>query len=325
MATFRKRNSKWEAQVRIKGHKNVSKSFILKEHAIKWAKDTEIKIERGIYIDYKDLQSLQFKELIKRYLLEISPLKKSYLKEKYNLIKLLKDPIADLSMTALTPFKLNEFRNRRKREISLPTINREISLISSIITKAQELWDIKLIYNPARNIKRFKENKSRDRRLNDIEINRLEKACKESSCIWLYFLFIFALETGMRRGELLKLKVDDIDTTKRMIALADTKNGTNRTVPISSKLLREINVMPVNFNKLLFPLSVSSFRFYWKQALKKANLSNFRFHDLRHEAISRFFEKGLSIPEVALISGHKDVRMLFRYTHLKAEDLISKL
>ena len=118
---------------------------------------------------------------------------------------------------------------------------------------------------------------------------------------------------------------DMINLKKRMIYLKDTKNGSARTVPLSEKAIHEIKSLPVSFNRKTFPISISSFRFYWKQAKNKANISDFRFHQLRHEAISRFFEKGLSIPEVALISGHRDVRMLFRYTHLKAEDIIKKL
>ena len=72
-------------------------------------------------------------------------------------------------------------------------------------------------------------------------------------------------------------------------------------------------------------MSANAVRLAWERLKNKANIKDLHFHDLRHEAISRFFEKGLSIPEVALISGHKDVRMLFRYTHLKAEDVLNKL
>jgi len=74
-----------------------------------------------------------------------------------------------------------------------------------------------------------------------------------------------------------------------------------------------------------FPVNANAFRLAWERLRKRADLCDLRFHDLRHEAISRFFEMGLSIPEVAVISGHKDARMLFRYTHLRAEDLVKKI
>ena len=107
--------------------------------------------------------------------------------------------------------------------------------------------------------------------------------------------------------------------------MSDTKNGSSRTIPLSNSAIHIIENLPLSFNKKLFSITESSLKFYWTQALKRADIKGFCFHQLRHEAISRFFEKGLSIPEVALISGHKDVRMLFRYTHLKAEDILRKL
>ena len=325
MATIRKRKNKWEVQIRIRGYKNISKSFLYREHAFKWARETEIKVEKGIYQELRDLHSIKFKDLVNRYLIEISPTKKSYPKEKYTIGQLLRDPIVNLSITALTTYKLVEYRNRRLKRISAPTVNREISLISSVLTKAQELWSVNLSVNPARNLKRLKENKSRSKRLTAQEFMQLVNACNKSKCIWLKSLFSLAIETGMRRGELLSLTRDMINLNKRIIFLKDTKNGSARTVPLSEKAIHEIKSLPVSFNRKIFPISISSFRFYWKQAKNRANIVDFRFHDCRHEAISRFFEKGLSIPEVALISGHKDVRMLFRYTHLKAEDILRKL
>ena len=106
--------------------------------------------------------------------------------------------------------------------------------------------------------------------------------------------------------------------------MPDTKNGSSRTVPLSPKALAVIDNLNKNQAKL-FPTSDNAIRLSWDKLKKRANLEGLRFHDLRHEAISRFFEKGLSIAEVALISGHKDPRMLMRYTHLKAEDVALKL
>jgi len=128
----------------------------------------------------------------------------------------------------------------------------------------------------------------------------------------------------MRRSELLGLTWDDIDIKSKTAYLPDTKNGSSRTVPLSSKALAVIR----NLDKTqlrLFPVSDNAIRLSWDKLKKRAKLKDLRFHDLRHEAISRFFEKGLSIAEVALISGHKDPRMLMRYTHLKAEDVALKL
>ena len=127
-----------------------------------------------------------------------------------------------------------------------------------------------------------------------------------------------ALETGMRRSEILSIGKQDIKDT--YIHLSNTKNGSPRNIPITTKV-REI----LNKSKLPYSISCNALRLNWSRMIKKAGITDLHFHDLRHEAISRFFEKGLSVPEVALISGHKDVRQLMRYTHLKISNLITKL
>ena len=127
-----------------------------------------------------------------------------------------------------------------------------------------------------------------------------------------------AIETGMRRGEILKIERHHLKDRTLIIPL--TKNGHSREIPLTSKA---INIL--YDSNLPFPMTPNALKLAWSRLKKKGTIKDLHFHDLRHEAISRFFEKGLSIPEVALISGHKDVRMLFRYTHLKAEDILRKL
>jgi integrase len=105
-----------------------------------------------------------------------------------------------------------------------------------------------------------------------------------------------------------------------------TKNGTSREVPLPKKAVKVLrNQRSRQGTPTPFPVNANAFRLAWERLRKRADLCDLRFHDLRHEAISRFFEMGLSVPEVAVISGHKDARMLFRYTHLRAENIIAKL
>ena len=132
------------------------------------------------------------------------------------------------------------------------------------------------------------------------------------------------MATGMRLGELLRARWSDIDRDKRTLHIPETKNGHPRAIPLSSEALRIIDGVTQK-NDLLFPLTANAVKLAWRRLAKRAKLGDLHFHDLRHEAISRFFEKGLTVPEVALISGHRDVRMLFRYTHLKPEDVAAKL
>jgi integrase len=130
----------------------------------------------------------------------------------------------------------------------------------------------------------------------------------------------------MRRGELLTIRWCDFDADTKLVYLPLTKNGESRTVPLSPEALGVLlRQMRIEHEERIFPVSANAIRLAWERLKRRANIEDLRFHDLRHEAISRFFEQGLTIPEVSLISGHKDARMLFRYTHLKPEKLAEKL
>jgi integrase len=128
----------------------------------------------------------------------------------------------------------------------------------------------------------------------------------------------------MRRGELLRLRWADLDLDNNTLHIPVAKNGSPRTIPLSSEAVGILETVP-KVEDRVFPTTASAVSQSWRRLVKRAGIEDLHFHDLRHEAISRFFELGLSIAEVALISGHKDVRQLFRYTHLRAEDVAKKL
>jgi integrase len=135
----------------------------------------------------------------------------------------------------------------------------------------------------------------------------------------------FAVETGMRRGEILAIRWEHLDDQARTLTIPTTKTGQPRTIPLSSRALAILDSQRVAKTDRAFPITVNAFALSWKRILKRSKAHDLHFHDLRHEAVSRLFERGLTIPEVALVSGHKDPRMLFRYTHLKPEDVALKL
>jgi integrase len=133
-----------------------------------------------------------------------------------------------------------------------------------------------------------------------------------------------AIETALRRGELLDLCWSRIDWTASTAHIPQTKTGRPRTIPLTPTALRLLQRLPREAEKV-FPFSANSAKLAWVYATKRAGIVGLRFHDLRHEAISRLFEMELSMPEVALISGHRDARMLLRYTHLDAITLAKRL
>jgi integrase len=137
-------------------------------------------------------------------------------------------------------------------------------------------------------------------------------------------IILTAIETGMRRGEIVNIWRANLDLDQRTLHLPITKNGHPRTIPLSTKAVDIIRNVP-RTDERVFPITANALRLAWEKLRRRAGITNLHFHDLRHEAISRFFERGLSVPEVALISGHRDYRMLFRYTYLRAEDVAKKL
>ncbi|MFO1123862.1 MAG: site-specific integrase [Methylocystis sp.] len=171
-------------------------------------------------------------------------------------------------------------------------------------------------------------NGARERRLSEEELDALLNALDQCRNKLVKPVFLFALATGMRRSEVLSLTWSNIDPNNCTVFLPMTKNGSSRTVPLSAAALAIIKTHAPHENSSedrCFPISANALRLAWERVKRRANIKDLHFHDLRHEAISRFFEMGLSVPEVRLISGHKDARMLFRYTHLKAERVAQKL
>src|SRR5262249_15605795 len=139
-------------------------------------------------------------------------------------------------------------------------------------------------------------------------------------------LILFAIETGLRRGELNRARWGHIDVERRVMVIPESKNGHRRTVPLSMQAVAILaRAGQGSGDDLVFGLKAESMTQSFRRACRRAGIEDLRLHDLRHEATSRLFEKGLSVMEVATITGHKTLQMLKRYTHLKAVDLVAKL
>ena len=166
--------------------------------------------------------------------------------------------------------------------------------------------------NPADKVKMPPSFPARKRRLEQGEFNRLEETSAETRNPHIWPIVVFAIETGMRRSEILALTWDNIDLESRVAFLPLTKNGSSREVPLSDNAIEVLRQQRSKTEYQPFPINANAFRRVWDRLRTRVGLVDFRFHDLRHEAISRFFELGLSVPEVAVMSGHKEARMLFR-------------
>ena len=327
MASFRKRNGKWQVQVRRSGSEPQTRTFRSKEDAQVWARMIEARMDRADLPDgQKELKSLSLGDLLVRYREEITPRKKSAHKERYRLQRLLNHDIAQTRLDRLHAHKFATFRDERLTRVGPQAARHDLNLLSHAINIARTEWGVCLPSNPIDQIRKPTVPGFRERRISAEELERLSTgACVQTMPQHLWPLITVALETAMRKGEMLGLRWSDISFPERTATLAETKNGSPRVVPLSSAAIEALSSQARLGRDQVFAVSVPALRFYWDRLMKKARIEDFHFHDLRHEAISRFFEKGLSVPEVALISGHKDVRMLFRYTHLRAADLVKKL
>ena len=199
---------------------------------------------------------------------------------------------------------------------------RYLAALSHAYSTAVNEWGW-LESNPVKKVKRPTEPRGRVRYLNEVEREKLLKACQESSNPFLYTIVVLAISTGMRHGEILGLTWDDVDLTRRRIILNKTKNDERRAVPIvgaAFDLLKSLSKVRRLDSRLLFPggnpAKPIEIRVPWLAALEKAGIRDFRFHDLRHTAASYLAMNGATLAEIAEILGHKTFQMVKRYAHL---------
>lgn len=326
MATIRKRGDKWQVQVRRQGHAPISKSFLRKADADAWARQMEADADRkGVIIDTKPLRQTSLRQLIEQYRDSVVVHKRSKASETIALNGILKRPMVDRALADITPAVFSAFRDDRLKTVKPATVCRELGILQHMFEVAAREWGLPIPSNPLKAVERPKVTTARNRRVDGAaELASLIDESARCRNKLIGPLFLFAIETGMRRGELLKARWDHLSIERRTLHIPLTKNGHARTIPLSTTAINILKHLERSDN-LIFPVSTNAVKLAWRRLRERAGAEGLRFHDLRHEAVSSFFERGLSVPEVALISGHRDARMLFRYTHLKAEEFAEKL
>jgi integrase len=305
------------------------KSFDMKQEAEKWARDLEAQVDRfGAAPDTKILESTTLGELLERYQCEVSPAKRGSVQEIQRIDVLRRHELAYRTMIGLSQQDIASFRDERLRSVAPSTAVRELAILSHVIEVAIRDWGLPLSRNVVKLVRRPVIKNERKRRLEGNEEQRLLAACDGGKIPFFKTLIILAIETGMRRGEILGLKWSDVSHNRRVITLTMTKNGSGREVPLSQRAfdaLTEWKRRAEVDQPRVFPMAPGSLEQAWYRLLVRAEVSALRFHDLRHEGVSRLFERGLNVIEVSSISGHKELRMLKRYTHLSADDLVGRL
>ncbi len=337
MASIYKRGpERWQALIRRKGHQTQSKTFKRRLDAEAWARSIEAEMDRGVFLSRKEAENTTLSEALDRYEREVIPEKKGAVQEKSRVKIWKRSPLVDRSLARIQGKDIAAYRDSRLKEVSCKTVRHELTLLSHLFTIAVKEWGMAGLVNPVQQIRKPAVPQGRDRRLRPGELERIV-AASESPV--LSEVVRFAIETGMRRGELSGMTWQMVDLKKRTVTLPETKNGEKRIVPLSTEAVRILSgqvrrldgdvwgMEPDSITQAFIRAISRARKAYEKECEEKgekpdpAFLVDLTFHDLRHEATSRFFEKGLNPMQVAAITGHKTLQMLKRYTHLKAEDL----
>lgn len=332
MATISKRvnNSgqvNWQAKCRKTGFPPVSKTFTDKKTAVKWASG----IERQWELDAVNPpaatvvveQTATVGDILIAYDKRVVPAHKSAADEHRRIASFLKHPFSRVAAIQLTPAVLADYRDERLRTVKPGTVLRELNIIRAALNCADD-FGIKVA---AAKVKRPATPASRDRVLQADEEPELLKACRASSQVYLESAVVFALQTAMRQGEILKLRRRDIDWSRCVARLTDTKNGSSRETPLSTRAREVLNALlpcpalPTD-NRLVFGGVELSHAF--GRAVKLAKIQHITYHDLRHTAASRLARK-MSTVQLQAITGHKTLSMLQRYVHIQGADLVHLL
>ena len=350
MATITQRaNGYWQARVRVKGAKPLSETFSSKTKAKRWADSTETALKDGRRIPELEAKKHLLSEVIDRYIKTEIPKKRDQRAPKSKLIWW-KSELGHLYLSDVTPPRISEAKDKllagRSRwgtlkggngDRSPSTVNRYLASLSAVLQTAWKEWHL-IDSNPVRSVSKEPEPEGRVRYLDDGERERLLVVCEASPHPLLYPAVILALSTGARQGELMGLEWDAVDLKAGRAILTHTKNGKTRSLPLRGKALDLLKELFRNRNlgtNLVFPARKkmtktgrADLREAWAEALEKAEIKNFRWHDLRHSCASYLAMNGASVPEIATVLGHRDFSMAARYAHLSSghiESVVEKM
>jgi integrase len=346
MASIRKRGTlQWEVRIRRKGLPVTCKTFETKFDAEKWAREIESEMDRGVFVPRGEAESTTLAEALNRYIDEYIPRLAQADKSVRLARALQRRNMGSFIMAHIRGKDIADFIKEREAEGAAPnTIRLDLAMLSRLFNVAISDWGMESLSNPVERVNKPKLPPGRERRLEGDEEERLLAAASPE----LQILIKLALETAMRREELVTLTWGQIDFKRRTVTLlaADTKNATARTIPLSPKALEILKTLQMEHCSTaplaasgesgseapkvsvgrLFDLTPDAVTKSMARACKAAKIEGLRFHDLRHEATSRLFENtDLDVMEIRAITGHKTMQMLARYSHLRMDRLADRL
>jgi integrase len=341
MASIQRRKDTYRVRIKRVGKSTLSATFITRPEALQWAKDTEAQIRLGLYQEApvtvdtpQRTEGISFAEAATHYMKTHSIHKKIVRCESSRLRILIKRwgdiPVKQVDKLAVLALRDDLLKLGRSGE----TINHYFNTISKLFQMLEGDWDLPMP-NPIRGIRRMPCPQGRTKRVNASVEEQLLLSCGKLSMPLLSSIIEFAIQTGMRRGELMGLNWVDVDLPNRKAYLHTSKNGEPRQVPLTQRAVAVLQSLGKKDEGTVFPMSMSVLRNHFERIRTycKSNWSavgvnpfdGLRFHDLRHEALSRLSDAGLNVIELSHISGHKTLGMLKRYVHCSHQAIFAKL
>ena len=327
-----KRSGVWWACIRHNGRK-IQKSLETTDRKLAKAIEAKVRTEivEGTYFEKSIGRDKTFAQLMDKFMKEHAPKVSDSMQRSYSsYLKHLIPFFGDSTLLSVSRKKISNYKVLRQDEGARPaTINRELAMVSKAFTLALEDWEwISGNNKPFSKIPYEKENNERDRWLTEDE----EKSLLENSSEWLREIVVFALNTGLRQGELLSLEWNRVDLFRRTILIHKTKNGKPKTVPLNKNAIdviarrakekvRKLKNDFVFLSRHGTKIDRHNLRRAFNNATKKAEIENFTFHDLRHCFCTKLAQRGVDIYKIAKLAGHEDIRMTQRYSHHCPESL----
>ncbi len=331
VASYRKRSGGWRAEVVKLGIRD-SQTFSTKAAAVAWATHREAEILAGSGKP-KAGNQMTLSDALRRYKRDVSTTKAGQRWEELRLDKMDNELafVGEL-IGSITADQIAEWRDLRLKKVSSPSVRRDMTLLSSVFEIAKREWKCCTI-NPVREVKRPSNGRPRDRRVSAYEeialtkrLGFIEGVAPVTLQQELAYVFLLALETAMRQGEILGLKVKDVHIKDRYVRLEMTKNGESRNVPLTRRAgeLLDVLVGERSDDTQVFRLSSASADAMFRKIRDELQIVDLHFHDTRHEATTRLARK-VDVLDLARITGHKDPRSLMVYYNATAAEMAARL
>ncbi|HHT9126695.1 MAG TPA: tyrosine-type recombinase/integrase [Candidatus Brocadiia bacterium] len=310
----------WYIDYYVKGRRKRKKVSPSKKLAEQVLKDVHVKIAKGEYLGIYEEKKILFDEYAQQYLdyCKANKAASTYERCARLNVRQLTSAFKGCYLFDITSHMIEKYKAMRLQAVAPATVNRELACIKHMYTKAIEWGYVKL--NPGKGVKVLKEPPGRLRYLKPDEVEALLKECPG----YIRPIVLTALNTGMRKSEILHLRWAEVDLENRKITVTNTKNNEVRVIPINQTLLRELSALPQN-PKSGYVFTNGHGRPFvdikkgFASALKRAGIEDFRLHDLRHTFGSHLVMQGVDLRTVQQVMGHKEIKMTMRYSHLSPE------